>query len=88
MSTQQHQVRRALDGLENVKLGRLKSATRNAKGMRGKPAFSVKTRGPAHHPEYTCYEVETRDGRGLSRWEVVARGDVADVQAALARILR
>ena len=88
MSTQQHQIRRALDGLENVKTVRLKSATRHAKGLRGKPPLSIKAQGPARHPECTCCEVETRDGRGLSRWEVVARGDVADVRAALARIPR
>ena len=89
MSIQQHRVRQALDGLENVKLVRLKSSqATQSKCMRGKGAITVEARGPAHSTGYNLFDVQTRDKKGISRWEVVARGDMADVQAALLRILR
>ena len=90
MSTQQHRIRRTLDGLGNVKLVRLKSSqtTLHSKSIRGKAALLIEARGPADSPGYTVFDVQTRDGKGVSRWEVIARGDVADVQTALARVLR
>ena len=89
MSIQQRRVRQALDGLENVKLVRLKSSqATQSKCMRGKGAITVEARGPARSTGYNLFDVQTRDKKGISRWEVVARGDMADVQAALLRILR
>ena len=88
MSIQQRRIRQVVGGLENVKLVRLKSSTRHCKSIRGKPPLSIKAQGPAHNPEYACYEVVTTEGQGISKWEVVARGDVADLQTALLRILR
>ena len=90
MSIQQRQIRQAIDGLEDVKLCRLTSSqvTRKCTSIRGGVALRIEAQGPAHSPGYICYEVVTRDSKGISRWQVVARGDVADLQTALARILR
>ena len=90
MSTQQHHIRQAMNGLADIKFCRLKSSqtTLHSRSIRGKAALTVGARGPAHNPGYTLFDVQTRDSKGISRWEVVARGDVAHVQAALSRVLR
>lgn len=90
MGLQQQRIRRMVTGLENIKEMRLVSAqaTRKRTSIRGKPAFSLKPKGPAHKPGYQLFELVTRDSKGISRWEVVARGDAADVEAALSRGLR
>ena len=77
-------------GLENVKLVRLKSSqtTLHSKSIRGKAALRIDARGPAYNPGIPSSTCRHASHQGISKWEVVARGDVAEVQAALARILR
>ena len=90
MSLQQRRIRKALEGIENVEFCRLLSSQRTSKhrAIRGKAALAVKACGPARNPGHARLEVLTRDENGLSRWEIITRGDGADAQAALARMLR